>query len=177
MTSPATYAGWATLLDQFAGGDDTALGYMSSGSFVVDAGTASRFYARVEQAYKKRKQHWLDGFRRSLRLQQFKTVDDFAIPLRNGKQNLLPLSRFAAIPAFPANLQQTLQKDLQDFVAEIRSSLKDNVSKTSPGREQMLVLLNSFALAAIRPSHNNDTNNNHPPADGNTSPTGRKIIF
>ena len=88
MSAPTTYAEWTRLLDQFGDGDDTALASLSKGSFLVDAGTAARFYGRVETAYKKRKQHWLDKFQRSFQLQHFKTVDDFAIALRNGKQNL-----------------------------------------------------------------------------------------
>lgn len=170
MSTPTTYAEWASLLDQFGNGDDTALAALSKGSFVVDAGTAARFYGRVEGAYKKRKQNWLDKFQRSFQLQNVKTVDDFTIALRNGRQNLLPLSRFTMLKGLPAELQQTLQKDLEDFVAEIKKSLKDNVSKISAGREEMLILLSSFGLTAI--AGETDTNPNDP-----IPPTGRKIIF
>lgn len=177
MPAPNTYAAWAILLDKFGEGDDSALEELGAGSFVVDAGTASRFYQRVEQVYKKRKQSWLHQFQRSFQLQHVKTEDDFAIVLRNGKQNLLPLSRFVALASFPHDLRQTLQKDLEDFVAEIKASLKDNVSKTSNGKEKMHVLLNSFGLTTITTVTNTSTNNDNQNSNNNLPPTGRKIIF
>lgn len=177
MAAPATYAAWASLLDKFGDGDDTALEEMSGSGFIVDAGTASRFYGRVEQVYKKRKQTWLDKFQRSFRLQNFKTEDDFAIALRNGKQNLKPLSRFVVLKAFPDDLRGTLKKDLEDFVAEIKNSLKDNISKISTGREKMLVLLNSFGLNNLPGETNIDTKNNEQNTGNIIPATGRKIIF
>jgi Tfp pilus assembly protein PilP len=74
-------------------------------------------------------------------------------------------------------LKKTLQKDLEDFVSEIRKSLKDNVSKVSKGREKMLMMLNTFTMienpqeAPLPQKKNNQNNNNLIP------PTGRKIIF
>ncbi|MCZ2356764.1 MAG: hypothetical protein LC115_08785 [Bacteroidia bacterium] len=65
MAAPTTYSEWTNLLNKFGNGDDTALEELSKGSFTVDAGTASRFYSRVEEVYKKRKQSWLDKFQRS----------------------------------------------------------------------------------------------------------------
>jgi hypothetical protein len=172
MPASTTYAAWAILLDKFGEGDDSALEALGAGSFVVDAGTVSRFYQRVEQVYKKRKQSWLYQFQRSFQLQNFKTEDDVAIALRNGRQNLSPLSRFVMLKGLPDDLRKTLQKDLEDFVAEIKQSLKDHVSKTSNGREKMLVLLNSFGLTT-----NTGTNNDNQNSNNNLPPTGRKIIF
>lgn len=177
MSVPTTYAEWVNLLDKFSDGDDAALAALSEGSYTTDAGTAARFYVRVENAYKKRKQNWLDKFQRSFRLQNFKTTDDFAIALRNGKQNLSALSRFVVLKGLPDNLKQTLQKDLNDFVAEIRQSLKDNVSKISSGREEMLILLNSFGLPGIAAAMETGTNTARQNSNDTIPPTGRKIIF
>jgi len=146
MTAPTTYSDWAAVLERFGNGDDTVFEEMNAGNFTLDAGTAQRFYSRVEEVYKKRKQNWLDKFQRSFQMQNIRTDDDFGIALRNGKQNLLPLSKFVSAKGLPEDLRKTLQKDLDDFVAEIKKSLKDNVSKTSNGREKMLVMLNTFGL-------------------------------
>ncbi len=177
MAAPTTYSEWANLLDKFGDGDDTALEELSKGSFTVDAGTASRFYSRVEEVYKKRKQNWLDKFQRSFQLQNFKTEDDFEIALRNGKQNLSPLSKFVVLKGFPEDLRKTLKKDLEDFVYEIKKSLKDNVSKISSGREKMLILLNTFGLNDIPEEIKTDKKNNKQNTNEIIPPTGRKIIF
>lgn len=177
MTAPTTYSEWTNLLDKFGDGDDTALEELSKGSFIVDAGTASRFYSRVEEVYKKRKQNWLDKFQRSFQFQNFKTEDDFEIALRNGKQNLSALSKFVVLKGLPEDLRKTLKKDLEDFVAEIKKSLKDNVSKISSGREKMLILLNTFGLNEIPEEIKTDKKNNKQNTNEIIPPTGRKIIF
>ncbi|WP_304344578.1 hypothetical protein [Chryseobacterium koreense] len=177
MSSPTTYSEWVNLLDKFGDGDDTALEELSMGSFICDAGTASRFYSRVEDAYKKRKQNWLEKFQRSFQLQSFKTEDDFEIALRNGKQNLYPLSKFIVLKGLPEDLRKTLKKDLEDFVAEIKKSLKDNVSKISNGREKTLILLNTFGLNDIHEEIRTDKKNHKQNTNEIIPPTGRKIIF
>jgi hypothetical protein len=177
MAAPKTYADWVAILEKFGNGDDTVFEEMNAGNFVLDAGTAQRFYSRVEETYKKRKQIWLNKFQRSFEMQKIKTDDDFGIVLRDGKQNLLPLSKFVTSNGLPNDLRKTLHKDLSDFVDEIKKSLKDNVSKTNSSREKMLIMLNSFELFEnpqqeqfqIK-SNNNNSNNIIPP-------TGRKIIF
>jgi len=177
MVAPTTYSEWTNLLDKFGNGDDTALEELSKGIFTVDAGTASRFYSRVEEVYKKRKQNWLDKFQRSFQMQNFKSEDDFEIALRNGKQNLYPLSNFVALNGLPEDLRKTLKKDLEDFVTEIKKSLKDNVSKISSGREKMLILLNTFGLNGIHEEITRDKTSNKQNTNETIPPTGRKIIF
>lgn len=177
MKVPTTYSEWTVLLDQFGDGDDSVLEELSNGNFTIDAGTAVRFYIKVEEVYKKRKQNWLDRFQRSFELQNLKTEDDFEIALRNGKQNLSPLSKFAVLKGFPDNLKKTLKKDLEDFVTEIKTSLKSNASKSSRGREKIIFLLNSFELSINYEEIKMDTKNNVQNTDEIIPPAGRKIIF
>lgn len=177
MAAPTTYSEWTNLLDKFGDGDDTALEELSKGNFIVDAGTASRFYLRVENVYKKRKQNWLDKFQRSFQFQNFKTEDDFEIALRNGKQNLFPMSKFVILKGLPDDLRNTLKKDLEDFVTEIKKSLKDNISKISRGREKMLILLNTFGLNDIPEEIKMYKKNNKQNTNDIIPPMGRKIIF
>lgn len=172
-----TYSDWADILDRFEKEDDTVFEDMNAGSFVLCAGTAQRFCSRVEEVYKKRKQSWLDKFQRSCQMQNFKTEDDFGIALKNGKQNLLPLSKFVTSKGLPDELKKTLHKDLEDFVAEIRKSLKDNISKINKDAEKMLLMLNTFTMienpqeASFPKKKKNQNDNNLIP------PTGRKIIL
>lgn len=177
MTGPTTYSAWKNLLDRFGDGDDTALVDLGKGSFIVDAGTASRFYLSVETVYRKRKQNWLDKFHRSFQFQNFKTEDDFEIALRNGKQNLSPLSNFILLRGLPDDLREILKKDLEDFVSEIKKSLKDNVSKISSGREKMLILLNAFEINITPENIKTDNKINKQNTHNTIPPTGRKIIF
>lgn len=177
MSGPTTYAAWADLLDRFADGDDTALIELSEGSFTIDAGTAYRFYSRVEEVYRKRKQYWLDKFQRSFQFQNFKTDNDFEIAIRNGKQNLLSLSKFTILQGLPVDLQKTLQSDLEAFVGEVKKSLKANVSKISSGREKMLILLNTFDQNIFSDKCKSDNKNVGKQESEITHPQGRKIIF
>lgn len=172
-TGPTTYSAWTKLLDQFGDGNDSVLEELNNGTFTIDAGTATRFYIKVEEAYKKRKQSWLDKFQFSFQLQNFKTEDDFEIALRNGKQNLSPLSKFVAIKSLPDDLKKALKKDLEDFVNEIKTSLKKNNSSISKGREKMLILLNSFDLNSTSQEILINTKN----TNEIIASTGRKIIF
>ena len=110
-------------------------------------------------------------------MQNFKSEDDFEIALRNGKQNLYPLSKFVVLKGLPEDLRKTLKKDLEDFVAEIKKSLKDNVSKISSGKEKMLILLNTFGLNDIPEEIKTDKKSNKQNTNEIIPPTGRKIIF
>lgn len=177
MKALTTYSEWTILLNKFGNGDDTAIEELNKGYFIIDAGTATRFYAKVEEVYKKRKQNWLDKFQRSFHFQNFKTEDDFEIALRNGKQNLSPLIQFVVLKGFPDDLKKTLKKDLEDFVIEIRTSLKDSTSKISRGREKMLILLNAFEITIILEDYKTDVNNEFQNTNKIIAPTGRKIIF
>ncbi|RYF94701.1 MAG: hypothetical protein EOO00_05070 [Chitinophagaceae bacterium] len=177
MNGPSTYSGWVDVLERFAKGDDTSIAEIEAGSFRVDAGTAYRFYIKVEDAYKKRKQLWLEKFNRSFQIQSIRTINELEIIVRNGKQNLLPLSRFVSAKSLPDDLRKTLQEDLSRFVDEIRKSMKDHLSRSGNDREKMLTIMNAFGL------------NNQSPADktadpasvknGNTNnpPPGRTILF
>jgi len=169
---PTTYSEWTKLLDKFCDGDDSVIEELNKGSFIIDAGTALRFYIKVEEVYKKRKQKWLDKFHRSFQLQDLKSEEDFEIALRNGKQNLLTLNKYINVNGFPDDLKKTLQKDLEDFVTEIKSSLNSNNSKISKGRDKILILLKSFELSPISEEIKSIPENNELIA-----PTGRKIIF
>ncbi|WP_291140509.1 hypothetical protein [Flavobacterium sp. UBA7680] len=172
INGPTTYSEWVNLLNQFANGDDSVLDQLNNGTFLIDAGTANRFYSKIEEVYKKRKQNWLDKFQRSFQLQNLKTEDDFEIALRNGKQNLILLDRFISIQGLPEDLRKTLKKDLEDFITEIRTSLKKNNSNTSKN-EKILMLLNSFQFNTISTEIKSDQKN----SSETTASTGRKIIF
>jgi len=176
MKGPTTYSEWTILLDKFGSGDDSVVEELSNGSFIVDSGTATRFYTKIEEVYKKRKQNWLDKFQRSFQLQNFKTEDDFEIALRNGKQNLSPLSKFVLLKGLPEDLKRTLKKDLEDFVIEIKTSLKNNASKISKGREKMLILLNTFEISVIS-EEIIDVKNSNQNTNEIIASTSRKIIF
>jgi hypothetical protein len=65
-----------------------------------------------------------------------------------------------------------LRKDLEDFVTEIRNSLKDNLSKSTSGSERMTILLNTFTLVTISQTDLGDQN---PIMKASTGI--RKIIF
>lgn len=176
MANISTYSEWVVTLDRFGNGDDSALDLIKKGNFVIDAGTAQRFYTKVEHVYKKRKQIWLDNFQRSLQVQKGR-LEDLEIALRNGKQNLLTLVKFVSSEGLPEDLKKTLQKDLNDFIEEIKNSIKNKIETTNSLREKMIVLLNSFSLPKIQEEVGNKGSTLKKEELNIISPTGRKIIF
>lgn len=171
----STYADWVNALDLFKKGDDAVLEKFESGSFALDAGTVQRFYLRVNEAYKERKQLWLDNFQRFFALHRLKTIDDFEIGLRHSKQNLIPLARFVDAKGLPVDLRATLRNDLVAFVQEVKNSIKDNISKSDNSREKTMSIVNSFGLPATLPSDPLKPKSNSQMTQ--VPSNGRKIIF
>jgi hypothetical protein len=171
MKNPITYADWTQLFERFGNGDDSVFEEMPFGSFELDAGTAQRFYIKAEEAYKKRKQNWLEKFQRSFQIQNIKSADGFGAILLIGKRNLAPLIKFSDSKGLPEDLKTVLKKDLVDFVAEIKKSLKENLPKDDHNNEKMIITINSFSLneASQNPFIDEVQNPN--------SSTGRQIIF
>ena len=108
MNSPKTYSEWANLLDIFVSGDDNCLEILEKGELIIDAGTAYRFYTRIEEVYRKRKLKWLESFQKTFEYSGIKKIEEFEIALRNAKKNLVPLFRFINLSAFPQDLADTL---------------------------------------------------------------------
>jgi hypothetical protein len=176
MASPITYSEWVSILERFGAGDDTIFEDINGGSFVLDAGTASRFYKKVDEVYKKRKQHWLEKFQRNFKIKSINSVDDFAIALREGKQNLTPLKKFVSSNGIPDDLRNTLQKDLSNFVLEVKNSLKDNITKDNNNREKIILIVNSSFLEEMSINEDSQKNQNNT-CNTTFQINGRKIIF
>lgn len=177
MSYPNTYSEWVSLLEKFSLCEDQCLDLMENGEFKVDSGTALRFYTRIEEVYKKRKQLWLSSFQRSFELFNLKSEDEFEITLRNGLRNLTILNRFVSMKSLPENLRNILKKDLEDFVKEINKSLKENVSKAESGREKMFFLLKSFNLESLNNKVEYQLENKSLNINESRPESGRKIIF
>lgn len=144
MPSPTTYFDWSNLLEQFARGDDSVLSDLQQGYFAVDAGTIYRFYNKVQEAYVERKKQWLAKFNRLFQVQYVRTENDISIVLQNAKSNLQPIAKFIKLKAFPDDLQDTLKKDFEGFVAEIRKNVRESITKNQPRNEKMLLIVNAF---------------------------------
>lgn len=175
MAITTSYSEWVRLLDKFGEGDDSVISEFNSRSFELDAGTAQRFYKHVEETYKKRKEKWLTQFQKSFTNRPIKSESDIIILLREGKQNLLPLLRFASTNGMPVDLSNLLKKDLDEFVCEIRKSLKENLSRTQAGREKILMMFNSFGLYSEIPIEEKRPQQELP--NNIIPPGGRKIIL
>lgn len=179
MAAARTYAEWIQLFDRFGNGDDTVFDDLNSSEFIMDSDIAQRFSLRADEAYKKRKQIWKDRFYRSGGFLKLTKTDDFAMVIRDGKQNLLPLVKFVTSKGLPEAVRQTLHNDLSSSIAEIRRSLKDNITKSRDRNrndtEKMLLMVSTLDWVALAPLNNEpagkESNNTCTPV------TGRKIIF
>jgi hypothetical protein len=172
MKRPITYADWCNLFERFGHGDDTVFDEMNCGSFDLDSGTAKRFYNQAEEAYKTRKKLWLEKFQRSFEIQSIKSADDFGMVLLTGKKNLIPLSKFSYSKGLPEDLKTVFKKDLEEFVAEIKKSLKENLPKAGNDKEKMTLIINLFRLPIEEVPFQDDSKNTV-----SNSLTKRQIIF
>lgn len=168
MKPPVTYAEWVDVFDRFGKGEDVSE-EMNSGRFEMDAGTAQRFFARAEEAYKARKKMWLDQYQRNFKLQDIKTIEELEFVLQNNKKTLSVLSRFIHSKGLPKELKDPFQKDFTAFVSEFKKNLKDNTGKDNREREKMLMVINNFSISEF--SQDQSAGEAQPPS------AGRKIIF
>jgi hypothetical protein len=173
MKKPITYADWVEIFECFGNGDDIVLEAMDAGNFDLDAGTAQRFYIKAEEAYKTRKKLWLEKFQRSFDTQNMKSANDFGIILLTGKKNLISLLKFSNSKGLPEDLKKVFKKDLEEFVDEIKKSLKENLPNTSNNKEKMILTINSFRL----PEHTEEIPDQNYQTEEKNSSTKRKIIF
>lgn len=144
MSIPTTYFEWVNCLERFANGDDSVLSELEQGSFAVDAGTVYRFHSKVHETYVERKKQWVDKFHRLFQIHYIKTENDMSIVLQHAKGNLQPIAKFIKIKSFPKDLQDTLKKDFNNFVAETRKNIRESIIKDQRGNERLLLIINSF---------------------------------
>lgn len=176
MSSPSTYFEWSRFLERFAGGDDAVLPDLEQGTFVVDAGTVYRFYNKVREAYVERKKQWGEKFNRSFQVQSIRTESDIEIVLRNAKTNLQPIARLIKLPALPRDLHETLRKDFEGFVADVRNNMKESIKKNQPHNEKVLFVINTFSFFEMSSPGATKGDTTAEPESG-SSPKNRRIIF
>jgi hypothetical protein len=176
MSTLSTYSEWSTHLEKFGKGDDQSLEMMCKGSFVIDAGTAYRFYTIVEESYRARKNTWFDKYNRILQLQTLKSENDFSIIIRDVRSGLLPMKKFISINAFPEKLQNALKEDFDQFVTGLRDTMKANINRHSSMKERLVLVLNSFHVSETDSNYKQITQT-ITPTSPNSTVTGRKIIF
>ncbi|BAV05435.1 hypothetical protein SAMN05421788_105111 [Filimonas lacunae] len=171
-----TYAQWTDALERFSNGDNAVLAEFNSGSFSLDAGTAQRFYIRVEEAYRNRKKVWVNSFQRAFHTQTIASENELGITLNNSRKNMIPLVSFVTAKGLPEDLKNTLYKDLCEFVAEVKKTLTDNIVKNNKSSDRLLMVLHGFDFMSIITA---ETSSDPTPLQQNNVPpaTGRKIIF
>jgi TorA maturation chaperone TorD len=74
------------------------------------------------------------NFKDLFETQNIKSADHFGMVLLTAK-NLI-LSKFSQAKGLPEDLKTVFKKDLEEFVAEIRKSLKENLPKTGNDKEK-----------------------------------------
>lgn len=141
ITSPKSYYDWKIALDKFAAGDDSVLQLMNEGEMILDAGTATRFLGLIDSAYKKRKQLWIDKFNGLLKNQVIRKTSEFGIVINQAKMGLRTLIQFTQIPAFSNDIKKMLNDDLEQYVNQIRKSLKEDSYKNRSNETQSLLLI------------------------------------
>src|SRR6266542_768494 len=141
-----TYYEWTIELDKFAKEDDSVIEDLIDCKFALDAGTAVRFYLKINNTYSKRKQIWMDKFNQSLTQSRPKTDGELEIIFRNAKANLKPLIKFISLDGLPSDLKDNLRKDLINCISKIRNEMKDNLIKGGNKNEKLFMLINNFDL-------------------------------
>lgn len=171
-----TYYEWFEILEIFSAGDDSALEKILQGTFEINAGTYSNFYNKVLETYKKRKAKWLEKFQKPLI--SAKTENDFGFFLRDAKMNLEVIFKFINSQAFPNDLKETLNNDLELFVNDVKKSLSDNTQKSYfKGKDALLMQISSFGIYSLQNHLEVESKENEISTNQNNQFKGRKIIF
>lgn len=140
MKAPDTYFEWKELLDKFSRGEDNVLHLMNEGSVMLDAGTAGRFMILFEDAYKKRKQLWLDKFKNISQQYNIRSASDFSVVISQAKDSLKNLVLYTDLKPFNNDLKKVLKDDLKSFIEEVKKSLKENAMRDKTNQLNSLLL-------------------------------------
>jgi len=141
MNAPKTYFEWKNILDQFSCGDDSVLPIMHEGEMKMDAGTAMRFANLVDQTYRKRKQIWVDKFNGLFKSQIIKNSSGFGVILNQTKGNLRLLIQFTQLAPFSTDLKKMLAEDLENYIQQIKKSIKDDLYKNRTSEMNSLLII------------------------------------
>lgn len=139
MKAPATYFEWKEILEKFSGGDDNVIYLMNDGAVTLDAGTANRFMLLFEDAYKKRKQLWLDKFKNAPQY-NIRSAADFSVIISQAKNSLKTLVLYTDLKPFHSDLKKVLKDDLKSFIEEVKKSLKENAMRDRTNGMNSLLL-------------------------------------
>lgn len=140
MKAPDTYFEWKELLDKFSRGEDNVIQLMNEGKVTLDAGTAGRFMILFEEAYKKRKQLWLDKFKNVSQYQHIRSASDFSVVISQAKDSLKNLIFYTELKPFNTDLKKVLKDDLKSFISEVKKSLKENAIRDRTNQMNSLLL-------------------------------------
>lgn len=141
MKAPATYFEWKEILEKFSSGEDYVIQLMNEGTVTLDAGTAGRFMILFEEAYKKRKQLWMDKFKNVTQFQNIRSASDLSVIVAKAKDSLKSLVFFTNLKPLHSDLKKVLKDDLRSFIEEVKKSLKENAMRDRTNQ------LNSLWLA------------------------------
>jgi len=137
----------------------------------LDAGTAGRFMILFEEAYKKRKQLWLDKFKNISQQHNIRSASDFSAIISQAKDSLKNLVFYTELKPFRSDLRKVLKDDLKLFIEEVKKSLKENAMRDRTNQlNSLLLAFNNLDVEKISaPTSNQPTEN--------FVPNKKKIIF
>ena len=141
MKPPCTYFEWKEMLDKFSKGDDQQIHLMNEGTAVLDAGTAERFMLLFEDAYKKRKQLWMDKFKNISQTYNIRSSADFSVVISQVKSSLKNLVFYTELKPFRDDLKKILKDDLRSFMEETKKSLKENAMRERTNQVNSLLIV------------------------------------
>lgn len=140
MKAPVTYFEWKEMLDKFSKGENDVIPLMNEGTVTLDAGTAGRFMILFEEAYKKRKQLWMDKFKNVSQYQNIRSASDFSVVISQAKDSLKNLIFYTELKPFNNDLKKVLKDDLKSFIIEVKKSLKENAMRDRTNQMNSLLL-------------------------------------
>lgn len=171
MKSPETYFEWKEICDLFSKGDDTVLPVMDAGIINMNSGTADRFALLFNDAYKKRKQLWLEKFSTITQKNYIRSTTDFSVMISQAKSGLKSLVLFSGLRPLHTDMQKLFREDLVSFVGEVKKTLRENaLRERSDHFNHMLAMFDNLDIGKV-------SVNAPGPDSTNSLPTKRKIIF
>lgn len=148
IASPAAYAEWLPLLDQFRDGDDAVLPAMQSGRLEWTNVVAERWTARMSEAVTVR----LERISRQLQTALDRaTGDAFSVSraMLAARRALTPLRAAAALPCLPDHIRKHFSGEVERFAVQTQESLENSAKRIRSDGGAMLKALRDSPLTAV----------------------------
>lgn len=172
LTTPGSYAAWASWLGAFARGEDLPNHHLSPVDDQLGPHMQERLLQRVAAAFEARARTWNETLRRHLAAGVARDPTELGSLLVAARGRLQPLRELTTNSRLPAEVQQRLHDALSEMISGAQQNLEHSVRSQPHGAERLLAVARENSLAGALTSPRMPTHHPQPPPA-----VGRRVIL